>query len=192
MFKEFKPALSMLLALTVITGVVYPALVTGIGQLLFAAQANGSLIAREGRIVGSRLVGQSFSDPAYFWSRPSATAPVAYNGGASGASNLGPLNPALEQAVTARILALRVADPAQGAPIPVDLVTSSASGLDPHLSPAAAFWQAPRIAHQRQLTLAAVHGLIDQHREERQWGFLGEPRVNVLMLNLSLDAMAPR
>lgn len=188
MLKEFKPALLMLLVLTVVTGAAYPALVTGIAQLLFKSEANGSLIERDGKVVGSRLIGQPFSDPKYFWGRPSATAPMPYNAAASGGSNLGPLNPALEEAVKARSEALKAADPTQTAPIPVDLVTTSGSGLDPHISPAAAHWQAPRIARERGLSSDAVQQLIDVHTEDRQFGFFGEPRVNVLLLNLALDA----
>lgn len=190
MLKELKPAFLMLLVLTVITGAAYPALVTGIAQLLFKSEANGSLIVRDGKVVGSTLIGQPFSDPKYFWGRPSATAPMPYNAAASGGSNLGPLNPALEDAVKARIEALKAADPTQTAPIPVDLVTASGSGLDPHLSPAAAGWQAQRIARLRSLPITEVQKLIDAHTEGRQFGFFGEPRVNVLLLNLALDKTA--
>jgi K+-transporting ATPase ATPase C chain len=192
MLKELKPALLMLLVLTIITGAAYPALVTGIAQLLFRSQANGSLIERDGKVVGSKLIGQPFSDPKYFWSRPSATAPMPYNAAASGGSNQGPLNPALEDAVKGRIEALKAADPTQTAPIPVDLVTASGSGLDPHISPAAAQWQAPRIARLRGLSTEAVQQLINAHTEGRQFGFFGEPRVNVLSLNLALDQAAKR
>jgi potassium-transporting ATPase KdpC subunit len=188
MLKELKPAFLMLIVLTIVTGAGYPALVTGIAQLLFKSQANGSLIEKDGKVVGSALIGQPFSDPKYFWSRPSATAPMPNNAGASGGSNQGPLNPALEEAVKGRIEALKAADPARTAPIPVDLVTTSGSGLDPHISPAAAHWQAPRIARQRGLSTETVQRLIDTHTEGRQFGFLGEPRVNVLQLNLALDA----
>jgi K+-transporting ATPase ATPase C chain len=187
MLKELKPALLMLLVLTILTGAAYPALVTGIAQLLFKSQANGSLIEQEGKVVGSTLIGQPFSDPKYFWSRASATAPMPYNAAASGGSNQGPLNPALEDAVKGRIEALKAADPTQTAPIPVDLVTTSGSGLDPHISPAAAQWQAPRIARLRGLSAEAVRQLIDTHTEGRQFAFFGEPRVNVLTLNLALD-----
>lgn len=192
MLKELKPALLMLLVLTIVTGAAYPALVTGIAQLLFKSEANGSLIEKDGKVVGSRLIGQPFSDPKYFWGRPSATAPMPYNAGASSGSNQGPLNPALEDAVKGRIEALKAADPSQTAPIPVDLVTASGSGLDPHVSPAAARWQAPRIARLRQLPPESVLALIDSHTEGRQWGFFGEPRVNVLTLNLALDQAATR
>jgi K+-transporting ATPase ATPase C chain len=187
MLKELKPAFLMLLVLTAITGAAYPALVTGIAQSLFKSEANGSLIERDGKVVGSALIGQPFSDPKYFWGRPSATSPMPYNAAASGGSNLGPLNPALEEAVKARIEALKGADPSQTAPIPVDLVTASGSGLDPHISPAAAHWQAPRIARLRGLSNEAVRQLIAAHTEDRQFGFFGEARVNVLALNLALD-----
>lgn len=187
MLKELKPALLMLLVLTLLTGAAYPALVTGIGQLLFGSEANGSLIEKDGKVVGSALIGQPFSDPKYFWGRPSATAPVPYNAGASSGSNQGPVNPALEEAVQARVAALKAADPSQTAPIPVDLVTASASGLDPHISPAAALWQVQRVARLRGLAPDALRRLVEAHTEGRQFGFLGEPRVNVLTLNLALD-----
>ncbi|MBW8370883.1 MAG: potassium-transporting ATPase subunit KdpC [Thiobacillus sp.] len=190
MFKELKPAALLLVLLTVLTGALYPALITGLAQTLFPGEANGSLIRQDGKIVGSALVGQPFSDPKHFWGRPSATGPVPYNAGASSGSNLGPLNPALEEAVKARIDALKAADPTQTAPIPVDLVTASGSGLDPHISPAAARWQAPRIARLRGISEAEVSRLIDGHTEGRQLGLLGEPRVNVLSLNLALDRLA--
>ena len=189
MLKELKPALLMLALMTVLTGVAYPLLVTGIAQGLFPGQANGSLIEQDGKIVGSALIGQPFSDPKHFWSRPSATGPVPYNAGASSGSNQGPLNPALEEAVKARINALKAADPSQTTPIPVDLVTASGSGLDPHISPAAARWQAPRIARLRGLSEAEVAKLIDAQTEGRQLGLLGEPRVNVLTLNLAFDRL---
>jgi K+-transporting ATPase ATPase C chain len=189
MLKELKPALLVLALMTVLTGVAYPLLVTGIAQGLFPDQANGSLIEQDGKVVGSALIGQPFADPKHFWGRPSATGPVPYNGGASTGSNLGPLNPALEEAVKARIDALKASDPSQTAPIPVDLVTASSSGLDPHISPAAARWQAPRIARLRGLSEAEVAKLIDDHTEGRQLGLLGEPRVNVLTLNLALDRL---
>ena len=192
MVKELKPALLMLLVLTVITGILYPLAVTGVAQLAFKSQANGSLIGQGGKTLGSTLIGQPFSDPKYFWGRLSATSPMPYNAGASSGSNLGPLNAALEEAVKARIEALKAADPKQMAPIPVDLVTASASGLDPQISPAAAAWQAPRVARTRGLSIGQVQQLIAAHTAGRQWGFLGEPRVNVLALNLALDAMAGR
>ena len=189
MLKELKPALLVLALMTVLTGVAYPLLVTGIAQGLFPDEANGSLIEQDGKDVGSALVGQPFSDPKHFWGRPSATGPVPYNAGASSGSNLGPLNPALEDAVKARIDALKAADPTQTAPIPVDLVTASGSGLDPHISPAAARWQAPRIARLHGLSEAEVAKLIDANTDGRQLGLLGEPRVNVLTLNLALDRL---
>jgi K+-transporting ATPase ATPase C chain len=191
-FKLLKPALLSLLLLTLITGGVYPALVTGLAQLLFPRQANGSLIVRDGQTVGSELIGQPFADPAYFWGRPSATGPFPYNAAASSGSNLGPTNPALLEAVKGRIEALRQVDPANPAPIPADLVTASASGLDPHISPAAAFYQVARVAKARGLAAEQVKSLVAEYSEGRQWGFLGEPRVNVLKLNLALEARSPR
>jgi K+-transporting ATPase ATPase C chain len=190
MLKELKPAFVMLLALTVLTGILYPLLVTGIAQGLFPDAANGSLIEQNGNLAGSAMIGQPFSDPKYFWGRPSATGPTPYNAAASSGSNQGPLNPALEDAVKTRIAALKAADPSQTEPIPVDLVTASASGLDPHISPAAAAWQAPRIARLRGLPLDVVGGLIAQHTQGRQFGVLGEARVNVLQLNLALGPVA--
>jgi len=179
----------MLLALTLVTGVVYPLLVTGLAQALFPRQANGSLIVREGRAVGSELIGQSFEDPHYFWGRLSATAPFPYNAEASSGSNYGPLNLALLDAVQARVDALRAADPANTAPIPVDLVTASGSGLDPHISVAAALYQLPRVARERGLSEDQVQQLVDKYTQGRQLGILGEPRVNVLELNLALDGL---
>jgi K+-transporting ATPase ATPase C chain len=184
-----RPALVLFAALTVLTGLAYPVLVTGIGQLAFADQAAGSLVLRDGKPIGSALIGQSFSDPTYVWGRPSATGPTPYNASASGGSNLGPLNPALAEAVTGRIQALRAADPGNIAPVPVDLVTASGSGLDPHVSVAGALFQAARVARVRGLPVAQVQQLIESHAEGRLWGFLGEPRVNVLQLNLALDAL---
>ncbi len=175
--------------LGVLTGAPYPLLVTGIARAVFPAAATGSILRREARIVGSSLIGQSFTRARYFWSRPSATTPQPYNGTASTGSNLGPLNPALADAVRARIAALRAADPGSAAPIPVDLVTASASGLDPHISVAAAEYQAARVARERGLDVARVRALIAAHREGRLLGVLGEPRVNVLELNLALDAL---
>ncbi len=184
-----RPAIVLLIALTVITGIAYPLVVTGVAKVLFPGQAAGSLIAKNGKWVGSRLIGQPFSDPKYFWSRPSATAPQPYNGLSSGGSNLGPLNPALTDAVEARIAALKAADPTNQAPVPVDLVTASGSGLDPDISLAAAYYQAGRIARVRHLSLDRVRALIAAHARGRLLGVLGEPRVNVLELNLALDSM---
>jgi K+-transporting ATPase ATPase C chain len=189
---QWKPALVLFVLLTLLTGVVYPLLVTVVAQTAFPNQANGSLVLRDGAVAGSSLIGQPFDDPKYFWSRPSATAPFAYNPEASSGSNLGPLNPALVDAVKARVDALRAADPSNHAPIPADLVTASGSGLDPHVSPAAARWQVGRVARARGLDPAAVDALVARNTEGRQWGFLGEERVNVLTLNLALDAMPAR
>jgi K+-transporting ATPase ATPase C chain len=191
LIQELRPAILILLVLTVVTGVAYPLLVTGIAQLVWPSEANGSLIERDGKVLGSALIGQPFSASKYFWSRPSATAPVPYNAGASSGSNQGPLNPALADAVKARIQALKTADPGQTAPVPVDLVTASASGLDPHISPAAAEYQVPRVARVRGLPEDKVRELVAQHTAGRQLGILGEPRVNVLELNLALDRIAP-
>jgi K+-transporting ATPase ATPase C chain len=180
----------VLLALfTLLTGLVYPLAVTGLAQAVFPIQANGSLMAHNDRIVGSALIGQPFDDPRYFWGRPSATAPFPYNAAASSGSNFGPSNPALIAAVQARIAALRAADPGNTLAVPGDLVTASASGLDPHISVAAALYQAPRVARARGLTSEAVAQLVAQQTEGRQLGFLGEPRVNVLKLNLALDGV---
>jgi len=189
MVQSFFQSLRMLVALTVITGALYPLVITSIAQGFFAAEANGSLIERDGKTVGSALIGQPFSDPKYFWSRASATAPMPYNAGASSGSNQGPLNPALADAVKARIEALHAADPDNKAKVPVDLVTASASGLDPHISPAAAEYQVARVAKARGLTTDKVRALVAEHTEGRQLGFLGEERVNVLRLNLALDAL---
>lgn len=182
-----RPAVASLLVLTLLTGFVYPVVTTGLGALLFPGRAGGSLIYRADSAIGSALIGQPFSAPEYFWSRPSATAPGAYNAAASGGSNLGPTNPAQLEAVQSRIAALRAADPGNAAPIPVDLVTASASGLDPHISPAAAEYQVMRVARARSLPADAVRALVQRFTEGRQFGFLGEPRVNVLRLNLALD-----
>lgn len=188
MLSVLRPALVVFAVLSALTGVAHPLVVTGIGQAAFPEQAAGSLILRDGKAVGSSLIGQSFSAPKYIWGRPSATGPYPNNATASGGSNQGPLNPALAEAVKARIEALRAADPVNTAPVPVDLVTASASGLDPHISVAAAQYQAARVAHARGLPAAQVRQLIQEHTEGRLFGFLGEPRVNVLQLNLSLDA----
>ena len=189
MLTELRRALVMLIVLTVITGVAYPLLVTGISQAAFHGRANGSLIERDGKAVGSTLIGQAFSDPKHFWGRPSATSPYPNNASASSGSNQGPLNPALTDAVSGRIKALHDADPDSTAPVPVDLVTASASGLDPHISPAAAEYQVNRVAKARKLEPQKVRDLVAQYTQGRQLGFLGEPRVNVLELNLALDAV---
>ncbi len=186
MFKQLSVAARMLLVLSLVTGIVYPLLVTALAQLCFPAQSNGSLIVEGGRTRGSRLIGQAFDTPQYFWSRPSATSP-AYNASASSGSNLGPTNPALAQALAERIAKLRAA-PGGDAPIPVDLVTSSGSGLDPHISPAAARFQVARVAAARGMRVEELRALVEAHVEGRTLGFLGEPRVNVLELNLALDA----
>ena len=182
-----RPALILLIVLTVVTGVIYPVIVTGIAQVVFPHQANGSLIARDGKVVGSTLIGQPFDDPKYFWGRPSATSPYPYNAASSSGSNLSPTNPALAKSVQERVDALRAADPGNTLPVPVDLVTASGSGLDPHISPAAALYQVNRVAKARKLEPAVVRDVVERHTEGRQWGFLGEPRVNVLALNLALD-----
>ena len=187
MFVHLLPSLRMLIVMSVVTGVVYPLVVTGIAQVAFPAAANGSLISVNGKAMGSSLIGQPFDDPNYFWSRPSATSPQPYNAMASSGSNQGPLNPALTDAVKDRIKALRDADPGNTAPVPVDLVTASGSGLDPHLSVAAADYQAARVAKARGLAADKVQSLIAAHTEGRTFGVLGEPRVNVLALNLALD-----
>lgn len=181
------PALGLLLVFTVITGIAYPLLVTGIAQAVFPREAGGSLIVRDGRAVGSVLIGQPFDDPKYFWGRPSATTPFPYNAAASSGSNQGPTNPALIEIVQARLAALRAADPGNTASVPVDLVTASASGLDPHISPAAALYQVPRVARARTRDAGAVRRLVEERTEGRFLSLLGEPRVNVLELNLALD-----
>jgi len=194
MIKQFRPAIVSLLMFTLITGVIYPLVVTGIAQVVFPSQANGSLILKNGKAVGSELIGQSFDDPKYFWGRLSATGTFPYNAfnaqnlTASSGSNYGPLNPALITMVKARVDALKAADPANTAPIPVDLVTASGSGLDPHISIAAALYQIHRVAQARGLTDADVKALVDKYTQGRQFGFLGEPTVNVLELNLALDS----
>ena len=185
--------LTLTAALLVLCCGLYPALVTGAARALFPRQADGSLVVQRGRVRGSSLLGQTFADnaahPEYFWGRPSATAPMPYNASASGGSNLGPTNPALTDAVKARIEALRAADPGNTRPVPVDLVTASASGLDPHISPAAAAYQTERVARARSLPVAQVQALVQLHTENPWLGLLGEPRVNVLALNLALDAL---
>ncbi|HKX01747.1 MAG TPA: potassium-transporting ATPase subunit KdpC [Methylomirabilota bacterium] len=182
-----RPALVSLICFTLITGVVYPLVVTGIAQVIFPYQANGSLIVKDGKVVGSALIGQVFDEPKYFWGRPSATSPFGYNAGSSSGSNLSPTNPALISAVQGRVDALRAVDPGNTGPVPVDLVTASGSGLDPHISPAAALYQVPRVARERKLAPDAVRALVERNTEGRFWGVLGEPRVNVLALNLALD-----
>jgi K+-transporting ATPase ATPase C chain len=186
---SLRPALVLFLLLTALTGLLYPLVVTALAQLLFPQQAAGSIVTRDGRAVGSRLIGQSFGDPRYFWSRPSATTPQPYNAAASTGANLGPLNPQLTDAVRTRIAALRAADPANSAPVPIDLVTASASGLDPEISVAAADYQSARVARARGLPAERVQALIAQHGQGRLLGVIGEPRVNVLELNLALDAL---
>ncbi|HTV85149.1 MAG TPA: potassium-transporting ATPase subunit KdpC [Dyella sp.] len=189
MSRLIRNAVSMLLVMTFIAGIAYPLVATGVAQILFPHQANGSLIERNGKPIGSQLIGQWFDDPRYFWGRPSATTPQPDNGTASNGSNLGPTNPALRDAVQQRIDALRKADPGNTAPVPVDLVTASGSGLDPQISPAAAQYQIARVARVRRLDVAQVRALVAQFTQGRQWGLLGEPRVNVLQLNLALDGL---
>lgn len=186
--RTLRRALTLFLLLTLVTGILYPLAITAVARLAFPSQAAGSLIERDGRVVGSALIGQSFSDPGHFWSRPSATSPMPYNAANSSGSNLGPSHPALADAVKARIAALRAADPDNVAAVPVDLVTASGSGLDPHISRAAADYQARRVARARGLPEARVQQLIESHTERPWLAFLGEPRVHVLRLNLALDA----
>jgi potassium-transporting ATPase KdpC subunit len=189
MLRQLKIALIFLGIFTVVTGIIYPLFVTGIAQAFFHHQANGSLIEQNGQSVGSELIGQPFSDPKYFWGRLSATAPFPFNAAASSGSNYGPSNPALIEAVQTRINALKAVDPDNNQPVPVDLVTFSASGLDPDISVAAANYQVPRVARYRGLSEAQVSTLVSKFTEGRQFGILGEPRVNVLKLNLALDAL---
>jgi K+-transporting ATPase ATPase C chain len=186
--KTLRPALVLFLLLTIVTGIAYPLIVTGIAKVAFPTQAAGSLIERDGKVIGSALVGQRFESPGRFWSRPSATSPMPNNGGASSGSNQGPLNPALTDAVKGRIEALRAADPGNVQPVPVDLVTASASGLDPHVSVAAALYQVPRVARVRGLPEAQLRTLVERETEGRLFGLFGEPRVNVLRLNLALES----
>jgi len=190
MTSELRPTIVLLLGFTLLTGLAYPLAVTGIAQVAFPRQSNGSLIVADGRAVGSDLIGQPFDGPKYFWARLSGTGPVPYNGAVSSGSNYGPLNDALRDAVQGRIDALKAVDPENDLPVPVDLVTASGSGLDPHISPAAAHYQVARVARARGLERTAVESLVARHTEGRQLGLLGEPRVNVLMLNLALDALA--
>ncbi|MGA9363931.1 MAG: potassium-transporting ATPase subunit KdpC [Bacteroidota bacterium] len=185
--RQLRTAIILIVLLTCVTGLLYPLAVTGVAQLVFPAKANGSLIQKDGKLLGSELIGQQFSDPRYFWSRLSATGPYAYNAASSSGSNYGPLNPALLDAVKKRVQDLKAADPQNPLPIPVDLVTSSGSGLDPHISVAAARYQISRVARARGMNEERVRSLVNQFTERRQLGFLGEPRVNVLELNLALD-----
>ncbi len=189
MLKQTKQAFLLLLIFSLLTGVIYPLAITGIAQLVFPTQANGSLIYRNDKPVGSSLIGQQFTDAKYFWSRPSATSPIGYNAESSGGSNLGPTNPDLAKAVQERIAVLQKADPGNKQPIPVDLITSSASGLDPHISPAAADYQIARVAKARGMDEKVVRQLIAKYTEGRTFGLLGEPRVNVVELNLELDGL---
>ncbi len=187
MGKLIRQSIMMLVLLSIVTGIAYPLAVTGAAQLLFPRQANGSLVMEHGKPVGSSLIGQSFTEPKYFWGRPSATAPMANNGASSSGSNQGPSNPALTEAIQQRIDALRAVDPGNAAPVPVDLVTASGSGLDPDISPAAAQYQIARVARVRGMTEANVQAMVDRATSGRQFGVLGEPRVNVLALNMALD-----
>lgn len=186
----FRPAFLLFLVLSLLTGLLYPLAVTGVAQVAFPHAANGSLIQINGQTVGSELIGQSFSEPGHFWGRPSATGPMSYNAAASGGSNLGPMNPTLHEAVKARIEMLRTADPGNTALVPVDLVTASASGLDPHISRAAADYQVARVARVRGMPQEKVQALVNTYTEGQKFGFLGEPRVNVLRLNLALRAQS--
>jgi len=187
--RELRPAIVLFVLLTIITGILYPLAVAGVAAVAFPTQAAGSLIVKDGKVVGSKLIGQSFDDPKYFWSRPSATAPFGYNAGASTGSNLGPLNEVLETAVKDRVANLKIANPNQQESPPVDLVTASGSGLDPHISPAAAYYQAGRVARARGLAEDRVREMVAEHTENRTFGVLGEPRVNALLLNLALDEL---
>jgi K+-transporting ATPase ATPase C chain len=189
MRSQLRPAIISIAIFTLLTGIIYPLLITGIAQLTFPHQANGNLIIQKGQVVGSELIGQSFDDPRYFWGRLSATSPYPYNAASSTGSNLGPSNPALTDEVKARIAALKADDPTNNSPIPVDLVTSSGSGLDPDISVAAALYQVPRVAKARGISEEVVRGLVNRFTVGRQFGVLGEPRINVLELNLALDGI---
>lgn len=189
MKSQLRPAVVSIAIFTLLTGIIYPLFVTGVAQVVFPRQANGSLVVKNGQVVGSQLIGQQFDDPRYFWGRLSATGPYPYNAASSSGSNLGPTNPALLAEVKARIAALKAADPTNTAPIPVDLVTSSGSGLDPDISVAAALYQVPRVARARGLSETVVNALVSQYTSGRQLGILGEPTVNVLELNLALDGL---
>jgi K+-transporting ATPase ATPase C chain len=191
MISTFRPALVLFAALTVVTGVAYPLVVTGVSQTVFPHQAAGSILEVDGKPVGSALIGQQFSSPRYFWGRPSATAPMPYNANGSSASNLGPLNPAFTDAVKGRVEVLQAADPSNKAPVPVDLVTASGSGLDPEISMAAIQYQLHRVAEQRHMAPEQVQALVERHASSRHFGIFGEPRVNVLALNLALDGKTP-
>jgi potassium-transporting ATPase KdpC subunit len=188
--RQVRPTIVIFALLTILTGVIYPLAVSGVAWALFPSPAHGNLIIRDGKVIGSRLIGQPFDDDRYFWSRPSATGPYPYNGGVSSGSNLGPINPALLDAVKQRVADAKAKHPEQKGDVPVDLVTASASGLDPHISPAAAYYQVERVASSRDLPAEKVRALVDQHVEGRTLGLLGEPRVNVLLLNLALDEIA--
>jgi K+-transporting ATPase ATPase C chain len=187
--KSIRTSVILILLFMVLTGLVYPFLVTGIAQLIFPRKANGSMLTKDGKAIGSELIGQPFSSPKYFWSRPSATSPFAYNAGASSGSNFGPSNPALLEATGKRVKGLKDADPQNAKAVPVDLVTASGSGLDPHISVAGALYQIPRVARSRHISEGKVQSLVDQYTEGRQLGFLGEPRVSVLKLNIALDGL---
>jgi potassium-transporting ATPase KdpC subunit len=187
--KSLRTSVITIVCFTALTGFIYPLLITGFAQLIFPGKANGSILTKAGKAIGSELIGQPFSNPKYFWSRPSATSPFAYNSGASTGSNYGPMNPALLEATAKRVKDLKDADPQNTKPVPVDLVTASGSGLDPHISVEAALYQAPRVARSRSMTEATIESLVNRYTEGRQLGILGEPRVNVLKLNLALDEM---
>ena len=188
--KLIRPVVVSFMLLTALTGLIYPALVTGVAQVVFPKEANGSLLVQQDKVLGSSLIGQQFSSNQYFWSRPSSTAPMAYNAAASSGANLGPTNPALTEAMAARVATIKAAHPAQKGSVPVDLVTTSASGLDPEISPAAALYQLERVASARHLSVEQVKTLIDANTQGKQWGIFGEARVNVLQLNLALDQTA--